>query len=317
MEHIQKMFFDPLITERAEIELLLLGLPVGSAHPFLGYEILVHLSAGEISSYYMTFHNGVPSLDLNRRYNELKMFLNLHPKLRPWEFREFRGYKIEQPRLSSFGEAPAFSVPLLPGKIHVFALGVYDENHPNIGNLCAKTGQVPTGPTGSSVANQTLFPGITHDGPHFLPLPGTDSWLMQEGFYLGPEMDQCTYEFFVLGYHLPYRAPYMFNGLDHFLILVDYARKVLYFVPAPCILMVTRHPIENTLLCSIRIPPTLDIPNPPLGQAVIIASPQAASLDGLYAGTLYSRYSSCTRNRCLRLGAPMLHLIISHKSKSR
>lgn len=47
MERVTKVYFDPLLADRLEIEALVKSLPVGSAHAFKG-ELLLHAAQGVI-----------------------------------------------------------------------------------------------------------------------------------------------------------------------------------------------------------------------------------------------------------------------------
>lgn len=56
MEHITKVFFDPLVATKAQVRALLQDLPVGSAHPFSPERLLLCRTATgideiDISSY--------------------------------------------------------------------------------------------------------------------------------------------------------------------------------------------------------------------------------------------------------------------------
>ncbi|KAH8592190.1 hypothetical protein B0O99DRAFT_663354 [Bisporella sp. PMI_857] len=245
MDKVTKVYFDPLLGDRAQIKALLLSLPVGSAHPF-NKELLLHTQQGFIQPIDISMHdddyfsNTVSLADLGEDVlNRMKRFREIS------EFNE--SFTIQQ------APSPKFKIPLVNGKIHIFAVS---QRTPTYYDLCI-------GDSGNKTScyNATnTFAGIHHSGDI-----NSGNNLLQY-LKIRDNLDDTPRTVFVSGYS--YTALSRYRDYNPLVLVADHQTKTLYIVPVPldaasigdatiCCPLVIRKD-EGSLICSILPTPGVE-----------------------------------------------------------
>ena len=151
MDHITKVFFDPLATTKEQIRTLLKDLPVGSAHPFSPERLLLcHTATGvdeiDISSYSEKhFFN---ALDLG----ELGQTLQSRMTKFAFRLQDFKDdYTVKQVQNA------IFKVPIEADKIALLAVS---ERYPTYYDLCVADAECNT----TCYDARASITGMTHSG---------------------------------------------------------------------------------------------------------------------------------------------------------
>lgn len=149
MDKVKKVYFDPLLRSKDEIQNFLKAKPIGSAHPFQK-ELLVHDQSGGVTAIDISMHsedfflNAVSLSDLGE---DVLGRLQLFPEL----LKFCNEYTV--------GQAPSstFRVPIVNGEIHIFALSKVE---PSYYDLCVGDVDLNT----SCYAARLTFDGLEHSG---------------------------------------------------------------------------------------------------------------------------------------------------------
>lgn len=249
MDKVTKVFYDPLMREKGQIETLLLTLPIGSAHPFRG-QLLVRSTRHGITSLDISMHpdgyftNAVCLDELGEQVlDRMKLF--------PQEIGMFNeGYSIQQAPSSSF------EVPIVDELVHIFAVSVRE---PSYYDLCVGDSDYNT----CCYSTRHTFKGITHSGDC------NASNVLLQHIKLTPAMDETPRAVFVSGYSN--HALHTYKKRNPLVLVANHSTKTLYIVPVPldtatigqeaticCPLVIKKNARSNTLQCSILPTPTID-----------------------------------------------------------
>lgn len=249
MEKVTKVFYDPLLRDREQIRVLLLTLPIGSAHPVRG-ELLVHSTQDEVTTIDISMHpddyftNSVSLGDLGEQVlGRMKLF--------PEKIGMFNDeYQISQAPSSSF------EVPIVNGLIHIFAVSVKE---PTYYDLCVGDSEART----CCFKARNTFKGMTHSGDC-----NAHNVLLQH-IQLNANLDETPHAVFVSGYHN--HALHQYKKRNPLVLVANHSTKTLYIVPVPldtatigqestlcCPLVIKKNASNDTLLCSILPTPAID-----------------------------------------------------------
>lgn len=249
MEFITKVYFDPLLGEKAQVRTLLSTLPIGSAHPFRG-QLLVRVSENAITTLDISMHpdgffsNAISLEDLAEQVlHRMKLFS-----------REIGVFNEQY--LISQAPAPTFQIPVVDGLIHILAVSVRD---PTYYDLCI----------GDAVCQSCCydarhtFKGIEHSGDC-----NAGNVLLQH-ITLTSHLDETSRAIFISGYHS--HALHTYKKHNPLVLVADHSNKTLYIVPVPldtatighdaticCPLVIQKNASSNTLICSVLPTPTTE-----------------------------------------------------------
>ncbi|KAK0116246.1 hypothetical protein ONS95_013271 [Cadophora gregata] len=248
MEKITKVYFDPLVTTKAQIVALLEDLPVGSAHPFSPEKLLLCRTAGgveeiDISSY--AEDHFFKAVDLGEIGQTLQSRMTKFSNL----LRIFNDeYTVMQ------APASTFEVPIDSDKIAILAVS---ERYPTYYDLCVADSACKTTCYGAT----HTFPGINHSGDKN---EGTD--LLHHMKISEQLQSGKAFAVFVSGFQCTKLT--RFQERNPVVMIANHADKALYIVPVPldaasigeatiCSPVVFKR--EGTsLICSILPTPTTD-----------------------------------------------------------
>ncbi|OXN09480.1 hypothetical protein V6000_004814 [Aspergillus fumigatus] len=247
MERVRKTFFNPLATTKAQVEKILEGLPVGSAHPFSPEQLLLCRTENgieeiDISSYPEDFFFNAVDLSetgeiLLRRMAGFQSYLKV-----------FDDFQIMQAPSSTF------KVPIVSDQITILAVS---ERTPTYYDFCFADESCNT----CCWLARNTFPGITHSGDI---LNGQD--LLD---YVTINKDTLTEKeicVFISGYRSTLITRFL--GTYPALLVADHVDKVLYIIPVPldaatigdaticCPLVIKRD--GDSIICSILPSATTD-----------------------------------------------------------
>ncbi|PVH78664.1 hypothetical protein DL98DRAFT_573077 [Cadophora sp. DSE1049] len=249
MEKITKVYFDPLVTTKAQIVTLLEDLPVGSAHPFSPEKLLLCRTASgideiDISSY--AEDHFFKAVDLGEIGQTLQARMTKFSNL----LRIFNDeYTVMQ------APASTFQVPIESDKIAILAVS---ERYPTYYDLCVADSGCKT----TCYAAMHTFPGINHSGDKN---EGTDLlhyMKISEQLQSGKE-----FAVFVSGFQCTKLT--RFQQRNPVVMIASHADKALYIVPVPldaasigeatiCSPVVFKRE-GDFLICSILPTPTTDL----------------------------------------------------------
>ncbi|KAH7393397.1 hypothetical protein BKA64DRAFT_755541 [Cadophora sp. MPI-SDFR-AT-0126] len=254
MEKITKVYFDPLVTTKAQIVTLLEDLPIGSAHPFSPEKLLLCRTASgideiDISSY--AEDHFFKAVDLGEIGQTLQTRMTKFSN----QLRIFNDeYTVMQ------APASTFQVTIESDKIAILAVS---ERYPTYYDLCVADSACKT----TCYAATHTFPGINHSGDKN---EGTD---LLHYMKVSEEL-QSDKEFavFVSGFQLSiHKCTKLtrFQERNPVVMIASHADKALYIVPVPldaasigeatiCSPVVFKRQ-GNFLVCSILPTPTTDL----------------------------------------------------------
>lgn len=322
MDKVTKVFFNPLLGDRDQIRSLLLTLPVGSAHAF-GGELLVRSALNDITSIDISMHtedyfsNAVSLGDLGEEVlDRMKLF--------PADIGVYnQEYNIQQAPSSSF------TVPIVNGQIHIFAVSV---KKPTFYDLCVGDAAFRT----CCFKSSRVFYGMQHSGDKVI-----DNVLLQY-LKLGSELDDEPRAVFVSGYLK--HALHRYKEHNPLVLVANHETKTLYTIPVPldtatigqeatlcCPLVIKKNANDNTLLCSILPNPAIDsnlsctgsrLESPAFATAIsraasLLAQPDSTSRPPLENVELESRFPlDQARDHAQDSPTNKLHLLIAtHSSR--
>ncbi|RDW61431.1 hypothetical protein BP5796_11323 [Coleophoma crateriformis] len=213
MENVTKVFFDPLMTTKADIRAILLELPIGSAHPFNPEHLLLCRTAAgideiDISAYKEDyFFNAVDLSRLGETLENRMGGFGSHLRIFNDE------YIIQQV------PASIFRAPIVEGKIAIFAVSA---RVPTYYDLFIASAECNT----SCFSERYTFPGITHSGDikH-------NSNLLQHIQLSERMQSQKEYTISVSGYHYTKLSKYQEH--NPVVLVANHSEKVLYVIPVP------------------------------------------------------------------------------------
>jgi hypothetical protein len=269
MERVTKVYFDPLVATKEQIQALLKTLPVGSAHPFRPDGVLLHHSASNtITEIDISMHpeeyfsNTVNLAELGEGTLER---IKLFPHLRRFS----EEYMIQQ------APSPTFKVPLVNDEITIFAVS---KRAPTYYDLCI----ADSGHNTSCYAATGTFPGLIHSGDN-----NSGLFLLQYIKTQPTVLQEKEYVIFVSGYSHTLLTKY--KEENPLVLVANHQEKVLYVVPVPldtasigkailcCPMVIKADKADDSLICSILPTPTTDnslmcsgtsLPSPSFAQAV-------------------------------------------------
>ncbi|KAJ4397883.1 hypothetical protein N0V93_002120 [Gnomoniopsis smithogilvyi] len=229
MDTIAKVFYDPLLSSRLQIQNLLLTLPIGSAHPFRG-ELLVRSSQSLVTSVDISMHtDGFFTNAVSIDYLGQQVLDRM--KLFPGHIGAFNEeYHIQQ------APASTFHVPIIDGLIHIFAVSVRD---PTYYDLCV----------GDSTCRCCCyeachtFEGIEHSGDC------ESGNVLLEYIKLDSALEETPRTIFVSGYHN--HALHKYKKRNPMVLVANHSTKTLYIVPLP--LDTATIGLDATICCPLVI----------------------------------------------------------------
>ncbi|KAH7025689.1 uncharacterized protein B0I36DRAFT_272233 [Microdochium trichocladiopsis] len=249
MDKIRKVVFDPLATSKEQIRQILLGFPVGTAHPFSADKILLC----------RTTETDVEEIDVSTFpedyfYNAVdlgEMGEVLLQRMAGWpELGVFSEYQIIQ------APASTFTVPIVEGQMSILAVS---ERKPTYYDLCLAD---PATSRTSCYSSKNTLKGVTHSGDR-----NHGANLLQHIVLWRPEgADDLELCVFISGFQ--YTKITRFLGTHPALMVADHDAKMLYLIPVPldsatigdaticCPLVIRRR--GNELVCSILQKATTD-----------------------------------------------------------
>jgi hypothetical protein len=250
MEKVTKVYFDPLLATKEQIEALLKTLPVGTAHPFKPDGVLLHHSASNnITEIDISMHpeeyfsNAVNLAELGEGTLER---IKLFPHLRKFS----EEYMIQQ------APSPTFKVPLINDEIAIFAVS---KRAPTYYDLCI----ADSGHNTSCYAATSTFPGLVHSGDN-----NSGLFLLQYIKTQTAALQEKGYVLFVSGYSHTLLTKY--KEENPLVLVANHQEKVLYVVPVPldtasigkailcCPMVIKADKTDESLICSILPTPTTD-----------------------------------------------------------
>ncbi|EAW16722.1 uncharacterized protein NFIA_000660 [Aspergillus fischeri NRRL 181] len=212
MERVRKTFFNPLATSKAQVEKILEGLPVGSAHPFSLEQILLCRT-----------ENGIEEIDISS-YPE-NFFFNAMDLGEMGEIllRRMAGFQSHLKVFEDFQitQAPSstFKIPIVSDQITILAVS---ERTPTYYDFCFADESC----NACCWLARNTFPGITHSGDILNGQDLLDYVKINKDSLIEKEI--CV---FISGYQSTLITRFL--GTHPALLVADHVDKVLYIIPVP------------------------------------------------------------------------------------